>query len=269
MGILQAVQTNEPRWDLGQYEKFRRERMAPFFDLLALLKPRAGLRVVDLGCGSGELTAMLATELPDSRIEGLDSSEDMLKGAAARASERVTFRRADIATLDDFSPFDLVFSNATFHWIPDNERLMRTILGTLKPGAQVLVQLPRNDEHASHRVADALASEAPYRDWLGGFVRKSGALSLERYAELFHIYGFEDAVCVDKIYGHTLAGGVSDVVEWVKGTALVPYLSRFDVAQKAAFLDAYRERLTAAIGDAKPYFFTYRRTLLWGLHRGQ
>src|SRR5581483_10245776 len=193
------------------------------------------------------LTAMLAERLLGAMVEGQDSSPEMLERAGERASERVTFRRQDIATIEDYSAYDLVFSHAALQWVPDNERVMTKMLAQLRPGAQVAVQVPKNEEHPSHAVALEMAKEEPFRMMLGGFERWSHTLRLERYAELLYEHGFREHTCFEKIYGHVLPS-TGDVIEWVKGTSLNSYLSRLDAEGKEQFLAEYRRRLFAAIG---------------------
>jgi trans-aconitate 2-methyltransferase len=254
--------TNDP-WNPAQYEKFRAQRMEPFFDLLGFIKPLPGGRAIDLGCGTGELTALLAERLDLAHIEGVDSSAAMLEKAAARAGARVSFRQADIAAVDGYQPFQLVFSNAAFHWVPDNERLMRRILSQLAPGAQVAIQLPFDGDHPSRRIAHELAASPRFSARLGGFVSRSHGLPLERYAELLWEHGLSQQTCIEKIYGHELPH-CADVVEWVKGTLLTPYLQRLDKPAADEFLTEYKTRLLAALGDRAPYFFPFRRVLFWG-----
>src|SRR5579864_2812048 len=234
-------------WAPDQYNNFRQQRMLPFFDLIALVQPRPAMQVIDLGCGTGELATHLAERLPGAIVEGIDSSATMLEQASSRASLRVSFRRADIAEIEDYSRFDLVFSNAALQWVPDNEAVFARILGTMKPGAQLAVQVPRNEEHPSHRTADEVAQGSPFRELLKGFVRRSEVLTLERYSTILYGHGLREQVCIEKIYGHELASS-ADVVEWVKGTSLSAYLSRLDSAAQESFLAAYRARLLAEIG---------------------
>lgn len=250
-------------WNPDQYNKFREQRKQPFYDLFAMIRPRPAMRVIDLGCGAGELTAELAERLPEARVEGIDPSAAMLAEASPRAHDRLSFRQASVEEITDFSAYNLIFSNAMFQWAPDNEGLMRRILSQLRPGAQIAVQLPKNQDHPSHRIAAELAAESPFREALGGHVRISHALSLERYAELLYEHGLREQRCFEQIYGHELPH-TGDVVEWVKGTLLTGYLARLDAAQGAAFLDAYRARLLAEIGDQSPYFYPFRRLLFWG-----
>src|SRR5690242_13183155 len=111
------------RWDPGQYERFKNERSRPFFDLLALVQPAPGGQAVDLGCGTGELTRELHRHLAASDTLGLDSSAEMLTRSAAFAGEGLTFQRGDIAAFADDTRWDVVFSNAALHWIPDHPAL--------------------------------------------------------------------------------------------------------------------------------------------------
>jgi trans-aconitate 2-methyltransferase len=252
------------KWDPAQYEKFRAERMAPFFDLVSWIRARPNMRAIDLGAGTGEMTCALAERLGGATVEGVDSSEAMLAAAKPRESPWVSFRRADVQSLDDYSQYDLIFSNALLHWIPDNERLMIAILDSMKPGAQIAVQLPDNEPHASHRVAVEVASDPEMAKLLGGFVQHSGALPVEKYAELMHAHGIVEQQCVEKVYGHLLPSA-ADVVEWVKGTLLTAYLSRLDPLGQATFLASYKSRLLSAVGEVRPYFYTYRRILFWGV----
>jgi trans-aconitate 2-methyltransferase len=258
---MYRVQTDQ--WNPEQYNRFRDERMMPFFDLVALVRPAPGMRVIDLGCGTGELTAMLAARLPESYVEGIDASPAMLDQAAARATERVSFRQADVRDIADARAYDLVFSNAVFQWVPDNAGVFARILRSMKPGAQIAVQVPKNEAHPSHVIAGEVAREQPFRDLLGGYTRESHALVLEQYAELLYAHGLREQVCIEKIYGHELAHS-SDVVEWVKGTSLGAYLARLEEPARGAFLARYRERLLGAIGDRSPYFYPFRRLLFWG-----
>lgn len=255
--------TTTDRWSPSQYNRFRDERLQPFFDLVEMVQPLEGMRAVDLGCGTGEITAMLAERLAGSRVLGIDSSPAMLGEAAARASESVTFRQEDITAFDGWGEVDLVFSNAALQWVPANRALLPRILAGLPAGAQLAVQVPKNEGHPSHRIAEELARESPFRELLGGYVRRSEALSLEEYAQILYDHGAAEQVCIEKIYGHTLSHTL-DVIEWVKGTMLSAYLSRLDGAGQELFLNAYRTRLLEELGERAPYFYPFRRLLFWG-----
>lgn len=142
-------------WNPAQYQKFQSARAAPFDDLLAWLNVRPGLKVVDLGCGTGELTSRLASLLPGSEVVGIDSSASMLAQASDHERPGLQFRQARLEELD--GEYDLIFSHAALHWVPDQRALISRLWGRLRPGGQLLVQVPANFGHASHRLAEAAA----------------------------------------------------------------------------------------------------------------
>jgi trans-aconitate 2-methyltransferase len=250
-------------WDPAQYERFARERSAPFFDLLELVEPCPGGRVVDLGCGTGRLTRALHERTQAAGTAGLDSSPAMLERAAEHGGDGVTFERGDIAKWAPSAPVDLVFSNAALHWVDDHEALFARLTGALAPGGQLAVQVPANHDHASHLVAERVAAEAPFRDTLGGYVRRSPVLAPERYARLLHRLGHQDQRVRLHVYLHVLPDAGA-VVEWVKGTLLTVYERRLPEDAYEAFVARYRELLLAELPDERPFAFTFKRILIWG-----
>ncbi len=249
-------------WNPEQYGKFRAERAAPFHDLLALVEPMTGPRVVDLGCGTGELTRLAHERLGARETLGVDSSPAMLERARAHAGGGVAFVQGDLAAFQG-SGFDVVLSNAAIHWVPDHERLLARLAGIVAPGGQLAVQAPANDHHASHAVAREVAREPEFSGPLRGFVRESPILEPEAYARLLFRLGFARQRVRLEIYAHPL-GSRDDVVEWVRGTTLTDYERRLDAPTWARFLDRYRERLREALPDDRPFLYTYRRLFLWG-----
>ena len=133
-------------WNPEQYAKFSAPREAPFEDLLTLVRRRPGLRVVDLGCGPGNLTRRLADLLEGSDVVGIDSSPAMLARAAGAARDGLRFVEG---TIESFAAstdkFDLVFSNSALHWAGDHEHLVPALLAHLSPGGQIVAQLPSDD----------------------------------------------------------------------------------------------------------------------------
>lgn len=251
------------RWNPEQYNKFRDQRLSPFFDLFAMIRPREAMRVIDLGCGTGVMAALLAERLPGSRVEGVDASAAMLAQAMPRAGGRLSFRQADMRDIEDFSSYDLVFSNAALQWVPDAEALLARIMTQLKPGAQIAIQVPKRGGHRANGLAADLAGEPPFRDLLGPPAARGRVLDLTQYSQMLYDHGFREQVCIEKIYGHELPH-TADLIEFLKGTGLNPYLSQLDAAGQEAFLAAFRERLLAVIGDRSPYFYQLPRLLFWG-----
>ena len=249
-------------WNPDQYERFRDERRQPFFDLLALVRPRPGLRVIDLGCGTGELTRLLHDRLQAVETVGLDSSTSMLERSRAFAGNGLRFVHGDLAAHAAPASYHLVFSNAALHWAPDHHELLGRLTTCLCDGGQLAVQVPANHDHPSHVVAAALAVEEPFRAALGGYVRPPGVLAPEAYAALLDALGYREQHVRLQVYAHHLPSR-DGVVEWVKGTLLVDYQKRLPPELFAEFLERYRRRLLPQLSEAQPYFYPFKRILFW------
>jgi trans-aconitate 2-methyltransferase len=241
-------------WDVDQYERFKSERAQPFRDLAALIEPRPNMRILDLGCGTGELTRELHEQLSASETLGIDSSESML--AKASPSSTVHFQLGDIESFTTDHPFDLVFSNAALHWIRNHERLFTRLVSLLAPDGQLAIQMPANHDHPSHRIAAEVASS------FGIEPRAVNILAPESYAALLHRLGFTSQHVRLQVYGHVLPS-TADVVEWTKGSTLTPYRERLSPDRYDEFLNEYTRRLLNSLGDQRPYFYTFKRVLLW------
>jgi trans-aconitate 2-methyltransferase len=250
-------------WNPTQYERFRAEREQPFHDLVALITRRPAGRVVDLGCGTGLLTAALHRRLDAGETLGVDSSATMLERARTLEVSGLRFVRGDINEWGPDEPVDVVFSNAALQWLPDHPRLFKRLTGVLAPGGELAVQVPANFDHVSHTLASQVAREEPFASAMGHYVRTFAVLAPEAYATLLHELGFAAQTVRMQVYGHVL-DSVDSVVEWVRGTLLTDYESRLTEALYAQFVARYRERLHAALGDQRPYFYPFKRILLWG-----
>lgn len=221
------------------------------------------MRVLDLGCGTGDLTRRLHGETRARETLGIDPSEKMLAEARARAAPGLRFERGAAEELEPGGGWDLVFSNAALHWVPDHERLLGRLAAWLAPRGQVAIQIPANQEHPSTRAAAEAALEEPFRSRLAGWSLPDPRLSPEGYAVLLHRLGFARQHVRVQVYGHLLPSR-EDVVEWVRGALLVDYRARLGEELFPPFLERYRERLFARVPDDRPFFFTFRRLLLWG-----
>jgi len=243
-------------WDPNQYHKFQAERSAPFFDLLSLVEVRPNLKVVDLGCGTGELTRQLADSLPDSIVTGLDSSEQMLEKAGSFSSPNMIFVQGDQSQLPD--EWDLIFSNAALQWSENHAELIPYLYQRLNAGGQIAVQIPSNHNHISHQIYRETATEEPFKSILEGFQRYAPVLSIDEYARLLFDCGAENIVVFEKVYAHVLEDSDA-VVEWISGTALVPYFERLG-EYKEEFIAVIRRKMRAAMPES-PVFYPFRRTL--------
>lgn len=245
-------------WDPKQYDKFQAERSAPFFDLLSLIEVRPNFRVVDLGCGTGELTHKLMHALPNSKVTGIDSSAQMLDAAraAALSGPRLRFEQGDQSQLT--GEWDLIFSNAALHWSENHEELIPYLYRRLAPGGQMAVQVPSNHNHISHQVYRETASEEPFKSLLNGFQRYAPVLSIDEYARILFDCGAENIVAFERVYPHILEDSDA-VVEWISGTALVPYFERLGGHQEE-FVRVIRRKMSTALPE-RPVFYPFRRIL--------
>lgn len=251
----------ERAWDPIQYERFRAERSQPFFDLLARVAPRPRMRVVDLGCGTGDLTRHLHEALRAQETVGLDSSAEMLSRSENFNSEGLRFEWGDLATFE-VQGYDLVFSNAALQWADDHPALLSRIAAQQAEGAQLAFQVPANFDHASHEVAREIANEMPFWQEMHGYERQVSVLPPEEYASMLYRLGYrEQQVCL-QVYGHVLEGPEA-VLEWVKGTLLTDYRKRLGDESYVRFLERYRERLLEVLPASRPFFYPFKRILVW------
>jgi trans-aconitate 2-methyltransferase len=252
-------------WNPEQYERFRDERSRPFFDLLGLVRTAPKMRVVDLGCGTGELTRRMHETLGAEETLGVDTSEAMLARCHAVAGEGLRFEKGDIADPPLAGRYDLIFSNAALHWVQDHPRILaRLTEAHLAGGGQLAVQVPANFDHPSHELAWEVASEPPFRDALGGYSRHIPVMRPEEYAIVLDRLGYREQRVRLEVYGHHL-GGREDVIEWVKGTLLTDIARRLPPDLMGAFLERYRERLLPLLEDTRPYFYPFKRILFWAI----
>jgi trans-aconitate 2-methyltransferase len=223
-------------WDPTQYARFSDERSRPAFDLLARVPDIDASLVLDLGCGTGELTGALAERWPEARVIGVDSSAEML--AKARAP-RVEFVRADLAEWRPPSPAGLVFTNAAIQWVPDHERLLAHLVAMLAPKGVLAVQMPGNFAAPSHVALREAANAHGVEGW-----REAPVMEPDWYVRrLWALACAADAW--ETTYLHVLAGEDA-VLEWIRGTAMRPVLERVPSGARAAFEADVRERLRKA-----------------------
>ena len=249
-------------WDPAQYEKFLHQRSLPFFDLMGLVRKRPGMRVVDLGCGTGEWTARLHRDLEAVETLGIDTSSSMLAKSAQFEVPGLRFEHQDLADWKTDRPVDLIFSNAVLQFVPGQPALFARWRSCLAPGGQIAIHIPANQDYATHRIALELASEEPYRNLLGGYLLPDNRLELLEYAHLLERLGFQEQQVRMQVYGHRLPSR-DEVVEWVRGSFLNEYEARLSEADFDRFFAAYRERLVAVLPDERPFFFTFKRLLMW------
>lgn len=230
-------------WDAGQYLRFAGERTRPAIDLLDRVDLAAPRRVIDLGCGPGNSTALLRQRWPEAAVTGLDTSEDML-AAGRRDHPGIDFVAGNIATWRPDEPYDLVFANASLQWVGDHEHLLPRLLGAVAGGGRLAVQMPRNHDFATHALMRRVAAEGEWRDRLAGARDPSPVKPPEYYYDLlaprcsrFMLWETNYIQVMDDI---------DAIISWLRGTGLGPFLARLSAAEQPVFLDRYKALLAEA-----------------------
>jgi trans-aconitate 2-methyltransferase len=234
---------NRSAWDPAQYARYSDARTRPARELIARIPDRSYKTIVDLGCGDGPVTALLVERWPTAQITGIDSSEAML-AKARETCPSVTFVECDVATWESAEPSDLIFSNATLQWIDRHDTLLPKLARMLAPGGVLAIQMPGNFDAPSHRLLAALATSPNWNARTGHLVRHTPVQPPSYYVDLLapltsRIEAWEttDLLMLD---------GDNAVLEWMKGTALRPFLTALPPSDAVLFQQQLAERLSAA-----------------------
>jgi trans-aconitate 2-methyltransferase len=252
------------RWDPKQYGRFADERGRPFADLIERIGAAAPRRVVDLGCGPGTLTQLLATRWPQAEVVGFDSSPEMIAQAQALGDSRIHFELGDIASWRP-GPFDdVVVSNAALQWVPGHASLLSSWTDALPADAWLAWQVPGNFSAPSHVLMRSLAESPRWSALLGQALRHGDAVgSPAEYATLLLSAGCSADVW-ETSYTHVLLGA-DPVLEWVRGTGLRPVLAILDGPDQAEFEAEYATQLRAAYPETSHgTLLAYRRIFAVG-----
>jgi trans-aconitate 2-methyltransferase len=238
-------------WDPAAYLRFGSERARPFFDLLTRVQADDPGYVVDLGCGPGNLTALLAARWPEAHVLGLDSSPEMIGTARAEANgSRLAFALADIRSWTPGRPVDVFTCNAVLQWVPGHLNLLTSWAGWLAPGGWLAFQLPGNFDQPSHTILRDLAASARWRDLLSGVQLNRQAMDPAAYLDVLTAAECEvDAW--ETTYLHLLHGEDA-VLDWYRGSGLRPVLAALTPEDGAEFAAEYGAQLRAAYPPA-PY----------------
>jgi trans-aconitate 2-methyltransferase len=225
-----------PTWNADQYLKFADERTRPCRDLVAAIAVPKVQRVIDLGCGPGNSTNVLAARWPEAEIIGLDNAASMIQVARTERPDR-TWIRSDISewAAAEGESFDVVFSNAALHWIENHEWLFPKLLGHVRPGGVLAAQVPSDFNAPPHRIMRELApANLSVKQWHShdpGFYYDA----LAPHAELVDIW--------ETVYQHVLPNAEA-IVEWYKGTGMRPYLDALETEhERNEFIAEYKARI--------------------------
>ncbi|MBY0383098.1 MAG: trans-aconitate 2-methyltransferase [Xanthobacteraceae bacterium] len=226
-------------WNAKLYLKFASERTRPAQELLARIPLENARRVIDLGCGPGNSTGLLAARWPDAQVTGIDSSPNMLREARA-GLPNLSFEQADIASWSAPADADVLFANAVFQWVPDQIVHLKRLLCSLGAGGALAVQMPDNLGEPSHVAMREIASAADFAGKLSDVTKVRHPLpdpgvyydALKPLCASFDIW---------HTYYYHVIDGIHDVVEWMKGTGLRIFLDPLEERERDQFLNAYTE----------------------------
>lgn len=230
-------------WDPDRYGEYADERGRPFVELLARVGAEHPKTVVDLGCGSGELTLLLHRRWRDASVVGVDSSADMV--AAAPQGQGVTFEIGDVATWEPEAPVDVLVSNAALQWVPGHLDLLPRLVAQVAPGGWLAFGVPGNFGEPSHVLRRELAAESPYDQHTAGLPEPAA------HDAATYLQALRDLDCdVDAwetTYLHVLTGP-DPVLRWIEGTSARPVLT----ALPEELRDRFRAELGRRLADAYP-----------------
>lgn len=231
-------------WDAALYLKFEQERTRPVVDLLARLPLDDPRECIDIGCGPGNSTELLVSRFPNANVTGLDYSADMLAAARCRLPH-VRFEQVDLANWQPARRYDVIFANAVLQWLPDHEALFLRLASHLTRGGCLAAQMPDTLHEPTHALMRMIAADGPWSERL-----MPVAKSRTRVGTVEDHYRWLVRVCGTIHLWHTTyvhpLGSALEIVEWMKGGGLIPFLAPLDHAEREIFLERYEAEIAAA-----------------------
>ena len=239
-------------WNPGQYLKFADHRLRPALDLMGRIPLEDPGAIYDLGCGSGNVTRLLADRWPDADVVGMDNSPEMLAQAAAdpaHTAGRVRWQSGDLADWQPDREPSILYSNAAIQWVPDHAELVPRLWNLLPSGGCLAVQAPMSwDMRSHHLMRETLADGGPGGRAMGSAeLRQAVGNRWVQDPDFYYDLLAPDAAHLDvwtTEYQHTLTGNDA-VLEWVTSTGLRPILNGLEDGERESYLEEYRRRLNA------------------------
>ncbi|GEK33790.1 methyltransferase domain-containing protein [Kurthia sibirica] len=224
------------QWNPMKYLQFEQERTQPAIDLLQRIREHQPRKIIDLGCGPGNSTAMLAQFFPQATIVGVDYSAEMI-AEARKVHPELIFQQCDVstelATLD--TDYDLVFSNACLQWIPRHEELIPQLMACLNVGGVLAVQIPNNRQSALYQAIDNIVAQ-PTWAFQQDYLETNEIGTVDQYFELLSKCSQQFDIW-QQLYYHRMTDPI-ELIEWVKSTRLRPFLAQLASERHEEFIHA-------------------------------
>jgi len=250
-------------WNPEIYNQFKNIRFKPFFDLADLITDEKEMKAIDLGCGTGEQTSILAEKFPQATFMGIDSSAEMLEKSKSLESERLHFRQATTEEiLESNENWDLIFSNAALQWSDNHHKLFPKLISKLNHNGQLAIQMPYQPGNILNQILFELATEEPFKTQLNNWNRPSAVLTIDEYAQILFANGIEKLNLSQKVYP-IIAEDHETLFNFISGSALIPYLERLNEEQQNFFTTEFKKR-TAMSFPTLPAIYPFKRILMYG-----
>jgi len=262
--VMSAAQA----WNPERYLRFADERAFASQDLSARTRLDAPRSVIDLGCGPGNSTEIIARRWPGARLTGLDNSPEMIRRARADHPEW-TWVLADAGSYEPVETYDLVFSSGTIQWIPNHEALFARWYAALAQGGVIATHIPRFDLMPASPAIEEAARDPRWKTRLSTVPEHFTFHGADAYYEISRRLGAASFEAWETSYIHVMDSHRA-ITEMLRATALRPYLGSLESeAEQDAFLAAYTEAIARAYppcADGK-VLFPFRR-LFFVMYKG-
>jgi trans-aconitate 2-methyltransferase len=247
-------------WDPKKYNEFKEDRFKPFGDLTSHIINKPNLKIIDLGCGTGELTKKLYDLFTNSTVLGVDSSAEMLAKAPSQAN--LEFRKLSITDLlKEETKWDLIFSNAALQWIDDHYELFPKIISRINSGGQLAVQMPQQNENVLNKILLNLVQEEPFASYLKNWTRPSPVLTLDEYAKILFENGGKNLVLYEKVYP-LISNEKDDFFDFISGSALTVYQERLNAVEFEELTAEFKRRIDKYF-PIVPSIYAFKRLILY------
>ena len=250
-------------WNPEIYNTFKSIRYQPFYDLISLISDENLNNCVDVGCGTGEQTAILSEKFKQASFLGIDSSAEMLEKSKDLEHENLSFEQTTIEEFaDSDSKFDLIFSNAALQWSDNHVELFPKLISKLNDNGQFAIQMPCQKENILNIILSELVQEQPYSDFLSGYHQESPLLSIDEYVKIMFDEGLKDLNISLRVYP-IYANNETELYNFISGSALIPYMERLTVHEQELFVKEFLRRIKNYF-EPFPAIYSFKRLLIYG-----